>query len=362
MPERSPVDVLLVLPGTTPGWRRVDRELTALLGELGLSTAIASTDFRTAGRFRRGVLLTDLAEAYAMRHALGKALRTHRPRALIFTSTQATMLQPRRRLRGPTAVHFDEPAASNRAGLGVGLVHALERRALGRVRLFLPMGVEPSAEVLALGIGKPMVCLPVAIAVTWEEWEPRERTAVLYARDPGKKGLDLAVAAWGSVAPDGWRLQVTGIEPDDGRRHLARHGVQEPGGVEWTGVVSQAAYAELLGAASVFVSASRHEDYGLAQLEGLGAGLTFVTLPSPGPFPALATARALDERFVARDMSAEALADALRPALALGDSERAAYAERAREMLRLHSREELRRRLELEVVPVLLGTEAPGSS
>ena len=53
MPEPSPVDVLLVSPGTTAGWRRVDRELAELLQELGYSTATASTDFRIAGRFRR---------------------------------------------------------------------------------------------------------------------------------------------------------------------------------------------------------------------------------------------------------------------------------------------------------------------
>src|SRR5215212_12281687 len=74
MPERTPVDVLLVSPGTTAGWRRVDRELAELLQELGLTTAVASTDFRLVGRLRRGVLMTDLAEAAAMRGALTRAL------------------------------------------------------------------------------------------------------------------------------------------------------------------------------------------------------------------------------------------------------------------------------------------------
>src|ERR671923_1360960 len=56
MPEPTPVDLLVVSPGTTAGWRRVDRELTELLHDLGLSTATATTDFRIAGRLRRGVL------------------------------------------------------------------------------------------------------------------------------------------------------------------------------------------------------------------------------------------------------------------------------------------------------------------
>jgi len=360
MPEPTPVDVLLVSPGTTAGWRRVDGELAELLAELGLSTAVASTDFPIAGRFRRGVVMTDLAEAFAMRRALTRALRRHRPRAIVYSSPQATMLQPAGRLEGATAVRFDEPAATNRAGPATALLHALERRALGRVRLLLPLGVEPSAEARVLDVERPMVALPVGIPVATAAGRTRERTVVLYAGNPEKKGLARAVSAWARSAPSGWRLQVTGIESERGRRHLDRHGVREPGGIEWAGIVAPERFGELLARASVFVSASRHEDYGLAQLEALGAGLALVTLPASGPYPALALARTLDARLVARDDSAEALAGALEAALDLDDAARARYAERARGLLRPHSREELRRRLSEEVLPVLLGP--PGVS
>jgi glycosyltransferase involved in cell wall biosynthesis len=355
MPEPTPVDILLVSPGTTAGWRRVDRELAELLEELGLSTALASTDFRIARHLRRGVLLTDLVEAAAMRRALGRALRRHRPRAIVYSSPQATMLQPRGRLAGATAVRFDEPAATNRRGPGTGLLHALERRALGRVRLLLPMGVEPSAEARGLDVSTAMIALPVAIDVADGPWVPRSRTAMLYAGNPEKKGLDLAVAAWADAAPARWRLQVTGIEEETGRRHLARHGVEVPAGVEWPGAIAPERYRELLASAAVFISASRHEDYGLAQLEALGAGLALATLPATGPYPALGFARELDERLVASGISVPALADALQVALEMADSERAAYAERARALLALHSREELRRRVAEQVLPVLLG-------
>jgi glycosyltransferase involved in cell wall biosynthesis len=359
MPEMRPVDLLLVSPGTTAGWRRVDRELAELLEELGLSTATAATDFRIAGRFRRGVLLTDVAEAAAMRRALTRALRQHRPRAIVYSSPQATMLQPTRRLRGATAVRFDEPAASNRAGPGTGLLHALERRALARVQVLLPLGIELSEEARRVRVDTPMIALPVAIGVrddAWSEREsPRERTILLYAGNPEKKGLALAVTAWARSAPSGWRLQVTGIEADAGRRHLARHGVAEAPAVEWAGVLPEDRYGELLGSASVFLSASRHEDYGLAQLEALGAGLTLVTVPASGPYPALALATSLDSRLVAGDRSPHALASALDVAIRMPEAERARYAERARERLRPHSHEELRRRVSEQVLPVLLG-------
>lgn len=361
MPERTPVDVLLVSPGTTAGWRRVDRELAELLEELGHTTAIASTDFRLVGRLRRGVLMTDLAEAAAMRGALTRTLRRHRPRAILYSSPQATMLQPRGRLRGATAVRFDEPAATNRSGRGAALLHRLERRSLAQVRLLLPMGVEPSREALALRVETPLVALPVAIEVSDASdrpgpWRPRERIALAYAGNPAKKGLELALAAWARAAPPGWRLVVTGIAREDGLRHLARHGVAEPEGVEWTGLLPPERYRELLATAAVFVSASRHEDYGLAQLEALGNGLALVTLAARGPYPALDIARGADARLVAAGETAEALGSALAAGLALSDTERAAYADRARELLRPHSREELRRRLEQQVLPVLLAS------
>ena len=71
MAERSPVDVLLV----SPGHHRRDgggstRTSPALLRELGLTVAIAHTDFRIARHLRRTMALTDLAEAAAMRRAL----------------------------------------------------------------------------------------------------------------------------------------------------------------------------------------------------------------------------------------------------------------------------------------------------
>jgi glycosyltransferase involved in cell wall biosynthesis len=223
------------------------------------------------------------------------------------------------------------------------------------MRLLLPLGVEVGAEARAVMVDTPMVPLPVAIDVTAAEWQPRERTAVLYAGNPEKKGLEVAVAAWGRSAPAGWRLLVTGIEGDAGRRYLARRGVGEPGGIEWPGLIPPDRYRELLEAATLFVSASRHEDYGLAQLEALGAGVALVTLPASGPFPALALARELDARLVARDLSPEGLAAALDAALGMAEAERAGYAERARELLRPHSHGELRRRVSERVLPVLLG-------
>jgi glycosyltransferase involved in cell wall biosynthesis len=265
------------------------------------------------------------------------------------------MLQPGSRLRGATAVRFDEPAAVNRRGAGAGFLHALERRALGQVRLLLPIGLEPSAEAASVGVDTPMVALPTPIPVGPETGAAeRERLVLTYMGNPDKKGLDLAVTAWAAASAPGWRLVVTGIDREAGRRWLERRGIPEPEEVEWTGLVPAERYRALLARAGAYLSTSHHEEYGLAQLEALGAGVPLVTIRASGPYEAYRFAAALDPRLAVDGDTAPALARALEAAISYSEPERAAYAARARELLRPHSREELRRRLEHQVLPVLL--------
>ena len=141
-----------------------------------------------------------------MRRALTRALRRHRPRAIVYSSPQAAMLQPRGRLRGATAVRFDAPAATNRPGLGTGLLHALERRALAACRGCCCRSESSRA--------------PRRARCAWpRRWSrcrsrstphpaptgPREPIAVLYAGNPEKKGLDAGRRGLGA-----WRRRRTG--------------------------------------------------------------------------------------------------------------------------------------------------------
>lgn len=345
MPEA--IDILMISPGTTAGWREADRELAGALRDLGRSVAVESCKFRIARHLRRGVLATDLAEATALRHATTRALKRLTPRAIIFSSSQAAIFQPRRRLRN-SAVRFDAPAALNRPGRATAIVRTAERRSLSAAKLLLPYGLEPSPSVRnALPPGLPMIALPVPISGVSPAAE-REPIALAYAGNPEKKGLDRIVAAWATTPHERRRLVVAGIDADRGRRFLDERNLPEPSDIEWVGLVAAQQFRHLLSGAELLIAASRFEDYGQTQLEALAAGALLVTTPSAGPYEALGVARKLDPRLVDDDLGA-----ALSVALTLPEAERDAYRAGARELTRDYSRERLRELLREQVLPAL---------
>ncbi len=181
------------------------------------------------------------------------------------------------------------------------------------------------------------------------------RIATAYAANPDKRGLDVLCAAWAAAAPDGVRLVVGGIERADALRWLARTGVAEPAGVEFAGALERERWTALVAASRVYVSAARYEDWGIAQMEALAAGVPLVTSPTPGPNVALPIARRLAPELVAADAGPSALAESLRAGLALGDGARADYAAAARAALEPYSDAALRAVVAERVVPALLG-------
>jgi glycosyltransferase involved in cell wall biosynthesis len=350
---RINVDVLLVSPGTTAGWRRLDAHAAQALRDLGLSVAVASSDFRIARHLRRTVQLTDLVEAAAMRRAVSRALRRHEPRAILYSAVQSTMLQPRRRLQG-AGLRYDALTADNRPGRANAVQHFLERRALKHLAVLLP-AARASRVPAQPRSGQHVVRLPFPVTMPDTVVAEREPLVLCYAGNPDKKGLDVVVQAWAAADAGRRRLLVTGIDPARGREFLRGRGVDEPEGLEWTGNLDPERHAALLGRAEAYVSASRYEDYGIAQLEALGCGTPLVTTQSEGPYEALSLARDLEPAFVAGDSLPASLATALRAALEMPAAARAAYSARARELIAPYSEAEVRRRLEQDVIPLLLG-------
>jgi glycosyltransferase involved in cell wall biosynthesis len=266
------------------------------------------------------------------------------------------LLQPRSRLTAPAGIRYDSPPSLSRTGRrGAALLRRLEDRAFRSVRILLPWGVTPRPELVdALPPGPAVVSLPVPISGA-DGARDRDATAVTYAsRNPRKKGLDLVLEAWRAGAPPGMTLLIAGISEADGRRWCRRNGVGVPPATRWVGTLAPEAWRALLASCSFYLSASRYEDHGLAQLEALALGALLVTVRSPGWFEPLTLADQLPGRLVAEAVSAPALADALGRAHRLDETARDAYRRCARGLTTAYSEATLDERLRTEVLPLLL--------
>jgi glycosyltransferase involved in cell wall biosynthesis len=357
---RTPIDLLYVASGTTAGLRQADAEMLGALRELGLDVLAVTPTSSEPRHFRRYVnrsLLTiDAFESFAVRRATTRALRSHTPRAIIYSTTHAAMLSPRRAARERVAIRFDTPAQMSRTGGAYRVEHVLERRRFERARLLMPAALHLAPDAARfLPERTPVVAVPIPIELGSEPPATRDPITVFYAGSPEKKGLERAVRAWRRVAPEDRQLIITGIGRERGLRHLADHGVDEPPALKWTGMISPEQHRALTRRAEVYLAASRYENYGIGPLEALADGSALVTTPSPGPFAALPIARELDDRLVADGDSPVALATALQTAFARGEDERVTYRVRARDCVRAFSREETSKRLREQVLPLLLG-------
>ena len=286
-------DIALISLATTPGLVRSDAAFAQLVRDCGASCAVVPVRIGPEGKLRRHPALTDLVEAIAARRT---ARRAPRARAIVYSTTTAALLQ---KPTAPFAVRFDATAALNRpAGAASAWQRARERNVLRRARVLLPVsewatGALPDPHA-------PVVRIPIPV----DEVQPRrdrDIAATTYAGYPRKRGLDLVCRAWPEARPPGGRLVVGGTDREKALRWLDRCGVDEPDGVEFTGMIPRAEWLRTVARSRVFVNASRHEDYGVAQFEALAAGTPVATVPSPGAYEALPLLRHLAPELVVDD-------------------------------------------------------------
>lgn len=328
MPRRaaSGTDVLVVSLGATTGWRAAARELAQGLERSGARVRAVDTGPAPAVRT---FMLTDFVQARAARVACAREIAPRQPAAIVYCSITAALLWPR-----PGAIWLDSLAAENRPGRHGLWQRIIERRRLVQAPLVLTMAANSLAPLP--GDRRPeSVVVPVAVEGSGPVCRERDVDVLAYAGDPEKRRLDLILAAWQRARRQGETLVVAGI---------AR--AQTPPGVRFVGPLATAEYRDLVRRARVFVAAPRREDFGIAPLEALADGCMLVTTPSPGPYPALGLARALDPRLVAED-----IAPALRSAL---DDPTPGYAERAAELLKPFSRAAVDTTIAERVMPRLL--------
>jgi hypothetical protein len=347
----APPDILLLSLGTTLGWRAADAVLVDQLRRARASVVAAAVRIGATGRLRRAYPVTDLVEAVAARRALRAVLRRERPRSLILSSTTAAMLADVERI--PYAVRLDAPARLNRPGVRNAALHALERRSLARARLVLPWS-RAALEALPPNAARAVV-VPPPVSPSGERAAARERLAVAYTPDVKAKGLDIVVAAWADANLDDARLLVFGVDRGRAVAHLERTGVPLPAGVEFLGKTPAAEFRAALRTARAYVGGARWEDFGMAPLEALADGALLVTVPSGGPFEALALARRLSPRLVADAVAPGPLAAAIRAAFGLPDEEVERYRAEAAGLVDQFRPETVQRVVETEVLPALFG-------
>ncbi len=350
------------------GWRRADEALAEHVEAAGASCELRPIRIGgLARRLQRTMATTDVVQGLAARRA---AAGTD-ARAVVYSSVTAALLQPSRH---PHAVRFDTIAALSRPGAGGAWQRWRERSVLARADLLLPWSeaaAEAAWRAVGDGRGPETVVLPCVVdapagggGASGEEGAPGgdaanggDGRAVVtgYAANPDKRGLDVLCAAWAEAAPEGVRLVLGGIEREHALRWLARAGVAAPPGVEFVGALPRERWTALVAGSRAYVSAARYEDWGIAQMEALAAGVPLVTVPTPGPNVALPLARRLAPELVAVDSTPTALAGALRAGFALDDPARAAYARAARAALEPYSDAALRAVVAERVLPALLG-------
>ena len=323
-------DVLVVSLGSTAGLRAADAALAGALRRAGARVEVAAT---RAPRELRTYALTDLAWARAARVAARAGIAAHDPRAIVYSTTTAALLWPRR-----GAIRFDAPSAANRPGRHGIWQRPLEARRLQAAPLLVPWDAASVTETTRPHADA--IVVPVAVAPSPATGAPRDIAAITYAANPHKKGLDRVLAAWAQARAGDEQLVVAGADVRLG----------DIPGVTVAGRLAPAGYRALLRRSRVFVTAPRREDYGIAQLEALADGCVLVTTAAPGPYAALPLARALDPRLVPRD--AGGLAAALRTAL---DAPAAGYAQRANAALAPFSAAAVDAVVRDELLPRLLG-------
>lgn len=318
------MDVLLVGLGSTAGLRRAEDALAGSLERAGASVAVARAaaqpDVRTLAH-------TDLRWALAARRAASAALREASPRAVLYYTTTAALLWPRR-----GAIRYDALAADNRRGR-----HGVWQRPVERRRLAQAPLVVPSVADMRHPAG---IVVPPAVDPSGPPL-PRSIAAITYAANPRKKGLDRVLAAWRAARREGEELVIAGAEGSDGE------------GVRYAGTLAPDAYRALVRRARVYLSGSRWEEFGIAQMEALADGCQLATMPARGNAVYVPLARGLDARLVSREP--DGFATAIRTAL---DDPAPDYAERAARLLAPYSTSAVDALVADQLLPALLRSGA----
>lgn len=196
------------------------------------------------------------------------------------------------------------------------------------IRALLPMSAQPGLPRDAFTTSRRVIPMPPSLPPSTPSGALRVANAVLaYAGNPHKKSLETILRVWHSVnAQDPTAsLTIVGISEDQAAKYLEPLAVTIPRSVFFEGYVSPDRMTSLMKRCSVYLSAPRFEDFGMAQLEALACGMLLVTsVPFLG-YDAGRLAKDLDARLVVPDATVPELIKATMRAIHYSDKQREAY-------------------------------------
>lgn len=208
------------------------------------------------------------------------------------------------------------------SGRSVGARVANVARALWRsraapgCRLAIPVSTDIHREVVRR-LAIPITMIPNGVDVGAARWTGTDARVVVLGGRGGRKGEEVAVRAWSRLQPstrNGLILDIMGVEPASRRedlRTVAEHlGIGDRTRIE--GTISREAYLERIAGATLAVSCSRLEAFGLPVAESLAIGAPVIASDLPSHRELVARAGA-GETFASGD--AIALAERLELAL-----------------------------------------------
>jgi hypothetical protein len=356
--RRRHVDILHIGCETTFGWTVNDAALRRALTELGVDVHQVSLRRRRGGLITQTAQrlqspVTDLYESASYVALTTAALRTVKPRAIIYSCSQAALLQPRRAL--PEAVWIDGSLALTRPGKRNLPLRTLEGLRQRRLDLAMAMSLCHAEEITSPLRAKASTTLHAPVDRSSGPGDPLidgipQPFGAIYGASPFKKGLDIAIEAWGLTGTAA-TLVISGITHADATEYLGR---ALPANVRTIGPRAPEVHRSLVRKAAVYVSASRREEYGTSQLEAYADLIPVATVPSLGLVEPVSVGRAVRPDLVASEISAPSLAQAISTALRMTPPELDAYRAAAATVMADYSYCAFKARLARDVLPRLL--------
>jgi glycosyltransferase involved in cell wall biosynthesis len=228
-----------------------------------------------------------------------------------------------------------EPWAMNHKAFKKKIAWSLyQKKDLDSVDLLHATSQQEAANFRELGLRKPIAILPNGVDLP--QWQERtvpidgKKTILFLSRVHPKKGLLNLVTAWQQVKAPGWRIVIAG--PDEaGHKQEVMAAINTAGlqdSFEFIGPVDDVAKWDRYFEADLFVLPTYSENFGIVIAEALACGVPVITTTGT-PWRELQTHNC--GWWV--ETGAEPLAEALRSAVALTDSERGEMGQRGRTLV-----------------------------